>query len=443
MRYLKRFNEGRLTSTLTTEMVAELRDFCRDHLAYLIDEGFSVQVIPTFYGNECDIFIFKEVKERFTDIVTTEWSSIKDKVIPFLYMLNKHYTIIDVEDDHYNISFQRFYTIQPNEIDSFINDTIDNFKVKKLRIKVDFKDQSITEAISQEDIKDFCEQYLAYLLDDGYALAFRESGRVTRIDLVKPQDNPQHGRWSPGFGGAVDWMDWDHIKDRFIPFLQMLDKQYDVKDNLVIFQCPRAIQIKIPFQDVIDDKVKDILHDKLTLDARDKISSIRIPVLDHSVGQYSWMNEAKEDWRRNFPDDELQDVCDTFLPYLYDEGFTVQTTVPTHYMFKKNLITLWKEQESSKGLEIVPFYWHEIKDRFLPLFDYLNKNYPLGEIRLVGWEDGKKKEVVFKSYGDEKRRSWVGHPFSKFEEIMSRDAAYGRPMKIGEIIIEVQNLDEL
>ena len=118
-------------------------------------------------------------------------------------------------------------------------------------------------------------------------------------------------------------------------------------------------------------------------------------------------------------------------------------------MFKKNIITLWKEQESSKGLEIVPFYWHEIKDRFLPLFDYLNKNYPLGKVRLVQyynpWERiENKKEVVFKS--DDDKESWSGLPFSKFEEIMSRELwqkSYGRPMKIGEIIIEVQNLDEL
>jgi hypothetical protein len=300
MRYLKRFDEGSLTSTLTTEMLGELRDFCRDYLAYLIDEGFTVQVVPTFYGTECDVFIFKEVKEPFTGIVISQWSSIKDQIIPFLYMLNKHYTIVDADDDHYNRSAQRFFTIQPSEIDSFINDTVDDFKLRKLRIRVNFKDKSITE--------------------------------------------------------------------------------------------------------------------------------------------------AKEDWRRNFSDDELQEVCDTFLPYLYDEGFVVQTTVPTYFMFKKNIITLWKEEESSKGLEIVPFYWHEIKDRFLPLFDYLNKNYPLGKVRLVHyynpWERKEnKKEVVFKSDGD--KESWSGHPFSKFEEIMSRDAAYRRPMKIGEIIIEVQNLDEL
>jgi hypothetical protein len=302
------------------------------------------------------------------------------------------------------------------------------------------------EAISQEDLKDFCEMYLAYLLDDGYALDFRESGRITQIDLVMPKYNTPNGSWAPGGGGPVGWMDWDQIKDSFIPFLKMLDREYDVKNNLITFQCPRAIQIQIPFQDVIDDKVKDILHDKLTLDARDRISSVRIAVLDHSVKDYAWqVKEAKEDWRRNFSDDELQDVCDTFLPYLYDEGFTVQTTVP-NYIFGKSIITLWKEQESSKVLKNVPFYWHEIKDRFLPLFDYLNKNYPLGKVRLVhyynSWERKEnKKEVVFKSDND--KESWSGLPFSKFEEIMSRDATYGRPMKISEIIIEVQNLDEL
>jgi hypothetical protein len=226
----------------------------------------------------------------------------------------------------------------------------------------------------------------------------------------------------------------------------MLDREYDIKENPISFQCGRAVRVLIDFQDIIDDKVKEMILTK-SLDDWDKISVIRIPLLDQSVGQYSWqLKEAKEDWRRNFSDDELQEVCDRFLPYLYDEGFVVHTTVPTHYLFKRNIITLWKEQESNKGLEIVPFYWQEIKDRFLPLFDYLNKYYPLSKVRLVHYYDTwerkeNKKEVIFKSDSD--KDSWVGHPFSKFEEIMSRDAAYDRPMKIGEIIIEVQNLDEL
>ena len=301
------------------------------------------------------------------------------------------------------------------------------------------------EAIEPDEIKDFCEMYLAYLLDDGYALAFNESGRITRIDFIKPKTDVEHI--------SVDWMNWDEIKDSFIPFLKVLDKQYDIKDNLIFFQIRGAAQVKMSFQDVIDDKVKEKIFSVTKSyfppgsHYATSISSIKINVIDHSVGQYSWqLKESKEDWRRNFPDDELQEVCDTFLPYLYDEGFVVYNDVPTYYLSKKNIITLWKEKESSKGLEIVPFYWHEIKDRFLPLFDYLNKNYPLGKVRFVhyynSWERKEnKKEVVFKS--DDDKESWSGLPFSKFEEIMSRDAAYSRPMKIGEIIIEVQNLDEL
>jgi hypothetical protein len=433
MKYLKRFDEGRLTSTLTTEMVDELRDFCRDYLAYLIDEGFTVQVVPTFYGTECYVFIFKEVKERFTDIVISQWSSIKDQIIPFLYMLNKHYTIVDADDDHYNRSAQRFFTIQPSEIDSFINDTVDDFKLRKLSIRVNFKDKSITEAISQEDIKDFCEQYLAYLLDDGYDLVFWENGRVTQIHFFKPKTDV-----------LLHPIYWDQIKDHFIPFLQMLDREYDIKDNLIFFQIRGATQVKMSFQDVIDDKVKEkIFHGFKTVNI--VISSVKILVLDH---QYSWqLKEAKEHWRRNFPNDELQEVCDRFLPYLYDEGFEVMVTIPPYFMFKKHLIRIWKEQETGNGsgvLDVKPFYWHEIKDQFLPLFDYLNKYYPLSMVKLVSysprWVKTSEKCITFKSDND---KGWEGHPFSKFEEIMSRDNAYGRPMKIEEILIEVQNLGEL
>jgi hypothetical protein len=392
MRYLKRFDEGRLhrllaiTSTLTTEMLGELRDFCRDYLAYLIDEGFTVQVVPTFYGTECDVFIFKEVKEPFTGIVISQWSSIKDQIIPFLYMLKKHYTIVDADDDHYNRSAQRFFTIQPSEIDSFINDTVDDFKLRKLRIRVNFKDKSITEAISQEDIKDFCEQYLAYLLDDVYALDFRESGRVTQIDLVKPKYNTQHGNWVPGAGGSVDWMDWDHIKDRFIPFLHILDKEYDIKDNLIFFQIRGGSQvsssrfgfwIKMSFQDVIDDKVKEKIfsvtkgYKNHSYEHATVISSVRVVVLDHSVGQYSWQLRTNE----SLKDDVLEFTQDR-LVYLMDDGFEIGTT--------DNPVTDRSNNYAgcicTRIVKHSGFTWEEITDRFSPYIYMLNKEYHILEI---------------------------------------------------------------
>jgi hypothetical protein len=316
--------------------------------------------------------------------------------------------------------------------------------------------KKFNEAISQEDLKDFCEQYLAYLLDEGYVLDFRLSGRVTQIEFTRPNTDRKTRSFTVRNGDVlVDWMDWDVIKDHFIPFLQMLDREYDIKENPISFQCGRAVRVLIDFQDIIDDKVKEMILTK-SLDDWDKISVIRIPLLDHSVGQYSWqLKEAKEDWRRNFPDDELQEVCDRFLPYLYDEGFEVMVTIPPYFMFKKHLIRIWKEQETGNGsgvLDVKPFYWHEIKDQFLPLFDYLNKYYPLSTVKLVSYEpprlgSSNKKVLTFR-HDDSKE--WTSKEdkanimgFSILEEVMSRDNAYGRPMKIEEILIEVQNLGEL
>jgi hypothetical protein len=311
--------------------------------------------------------------------------------------------------------------------------------------------KKFNESLTHDGIKDFCEMYLAYLLDDGYELAFREIGRITQINFLKPNDMAPI-RWSPGQGGQVDWFNWDDIKNSFIPFLKMLDKEYDIKDDPIIFQIPLGKQIPLNFQDVSDDKIKEILIDNRWVGVL-RISSIRINVTDHSIQDYTWqIKEAKKDWKRNFPDDELQEVCDRFLPYLYDDGFVVHHSIPTYYMFKKNVISIHKEQEKGdgQGLHIIPFHWYEIADRFLPFFDYLNKYYPLSSIKLVpyrpSWESrwterGSDKAVVFKA--DDDKKSWSGHPFSKFEEIMSRDNAYGRPMSIGEIVIEVENLNEV
>ena len=172
MKYLKLFNEE-LTSKherlLTTEMVAELRDFCRVHLAYLIDEGFSVQITPTFNGTECDVIFYKN--DIFHN--SYRWVVIKDHFITFLYMLNKYYNIINSSEDHNSLS------IQPNMVSDIINDN--NFTIKngryggsfrddkllrKIKIKVDFKEQSITEAVDNDTIDLCCVD----LYDQGFEL---------------------------------------------------------------------------------------------------------------------------------------------------------------------------------------------------------------------------------------------------------------------------------
>ena len=226
--------------------------------------------------------------------------------------------------------------------------------------------KKFNEAIEPDEIKDFCEMYLAYLLDDGYALAFNESGRVTRIDFLKPKTDVEHI--------SVDWMNWDEIKDSFIPFLKVLDKQYDIKDNLIFFQIRAAAQIKMSFQDVIDDKVKEKIY-SVTKGYKNHdyehatvISSITIVLLDHSVGQYSWQLRTNESLK-----DDLLEFTQDRLAYLIDDGFEITTrnTQNDLYVIGCTRISIVKRSG---------FTWEEITDRFSPYIYMLNKEYNILEV---------------------------------------------------------------
>lgn len=67
----------------------ELQDFCEMYLAYLIDDGFKVEVsrTPAFK----DTLTIKIIAEKGTKLTT--WDNIKDKLIPFFSMLVKNYNV--------------------------------------------------------------------------------------------------------------------------------------------------------------------------------------------------------------------------------------------------------------------------------------------------------------------------------------------------------------
>lgn len=107
MKHLRRFNEG-----YTQENLDELKDFCEDHLSYLIDEDYKVSV-QDFETNVCSVFqvvvrppkvIRKNnwVRKLETGLkeeeVGTPFSHFKDRLIPFVYMLLKDYRLITNEE---------------------------------------------------------------------------------------------------------------------------------------------------------------------------------------------------------------------------------------------------------------------------------------------------------------------------------------------------------
>lgn len=102
MKHLRRFLES-----YTQEDLDELKDFCDEHLSYLIDEDFkiSVQDFETDSGSVLQVvvrppkvtkrvgFLKKDTRE-----IGTPFSHFKDRLIPFVYMLLKDYRLLTNEE---------------------------------------------------------------------------------------------------------------------------------------------------------------------------------------------------------------------------------------------------------------------------------------------------------------------------------------------------------
>jgi hypothetical protein len=102
------------------EKLKELRRYCKDHLAYIIDEGYEVRVD---YANSIKNSLLNS-KSRYIitiDNITENgfkpftFEEISDSLIPFIYQLNKDY---DIKGDiHFNLNkmidgtFDEYYRI--------------------------------------------------------------------------------------------------------------------------------------------------------------------------------------------------------------------------------------------------------------------------------------------------------------------------------------------
>jgi hypothetical protein len=129
-----------------------------------------------------------------------------------------------------------------------------------------------------EDLQDFCETSLAYLLDDGYDIS------VTLRDKVKFPDK-QHLLVTLGLNGIGEdlWLQdynlfsWNDVKDYYIPFIQMLVRRYELLDYPAgdfAFNTERGI-FYVPLEYIINDQVSQVF------DCR--IWGINLKILDNKT----------------------------------------------------------------------------------------------------------------------------------------------------------------
>jgi hypothetical protein len=83
----------------------------------------------------------------------------------------------------------------------------------------------------EKDLRDFCETYLAYLLDGDFELSVIWNGHGY---LGREQDDYNINlcklNWDLGWGKATGFT-WNEVKDSYIPFLHMLNKDYEIMDE--------------------------------------------------------------------------------------------------------------------------------------------------------------------------------------------------------------------
>ena len=127
------------------------------------------------------------------------------------------------------------------------------------------------QPVEVDELKDFCETSLAYLLDDGYQVS------VSMRDKVKYPEK-QHTIVSFGLKGNMGYrlFDWNDVKDYYIPFLQMLQRRYELQSFLgdTGYVC---FNTEMEFRYLSLDQV---INDRVGLEIGSRLWGINIKIVD-------------------------------------------------------------------------------------------------------------------------------------------------------------------
>ena len=118
---------------------------------------------------------------------------------------------------------------------------------------------------THEDLQDFCETHLAYLLDDGYELYIGDDHGKKTISITIPSDvSNEDGEYDTGE------FEWNNVKDHYITFLTHLNNKYKVvpyfdesnfirdKNDVVEFFTITKDRHYYSVQEVLDDKPSEL-----------------------------------------------------------------------------------------------------------------------------------------------------------------------------------------
>ena len=260
------YNRNESFDKWSRDQKTELQNYCETNLAYLMDEGFKIRIGQNLDKTIRNVTIQITKSEKAGDVaqVLEEgredflWEDVKDQFIPFVLRLEKIY---DIEKIRF-LGQDNFRYIKDNFEEEL--DTLPIYKVSYIDIFLSGEKDGLNESLSpKEELEDFCDTHLAYLTDEGFLIDYEElyGGHCTNITIRhSKREDPKYSYFS-----------WDEIKDRFIPFLHILSKEYKLFNfHHENFNCKRN---QVVFMRRLDDLLSsdyysydDVIKDTINAD---------------------------------------------------------------------------------------------------------------------------------------------------------------------------------
>ena len=108
------------------------------------------------------------------------------------------------------------------------------------------------ESVDNDELQEFCNNNLAYLIDDGFIVSCTDRGFYSRVGIHKPHKT----------------FNWYDVSNDIIPFMEVLSKDYIVS-GIYFYINPRDKTIKL--YDILNDNLDNYeIYGGITFNVTDK-----------------------------------------------------------------------------------------------------------------------------------------------------------------------------
>ena len=242
--------------------------------------------------------------------------------------------------------------------------------MKYLKVNESLKSEADVAYEKRRELQDFANDYLAYLIDDEWSVSvwgFTTSFKIVLLSPRSVRNNRVHH----------DDVTWLSVKNRIIPFVQMLSNTYQLgyEGSSTIIRIEASYSDDIHIKNI--DQLEDLSDDML-------FYSFSIVVKKDGMKHLKMFKESLNDSEVV----ELIDFCETSLAYLMDAGFDIscEEVLLSKYLDKYLQLSLPEKSPSRVpqgdtfdryGSDKDPFDWNDIKDHFIPFLQLLSRRYEL------------------------------------------------------------------